>query len=106
MVLGGFGGMGGYVEGVGSECEVWEGTGGDGSNARKRGKCQACQCLIRVDRNWNGIGNSWKADGKKLEKVGKDWRTLGDWRGTAVMRGSAGNARLMSQMVYAICFSF
>ena len=48
---------------------------GVGSNARKREKCQAGQCLIRVDGNWNEIGNSWKADGKKLEKVGKDWRS-------------------------------
>ena len=40
---------------------------GVGSNARKRGKCQAGQCLIRVGENWNEIGNSWKVDGKKLE---------------------------------------
>ena len=40
---------------------------GVGSNARKRVKCQAGQCLIRVDRNWNEIGNHWKVDGKKLE---------------------------------------
>ena len=40
---------------------------GVGSNARSRGKCQAGQCLIRVDRNWNEIGNHWKVDGKKLE---------------------------------------
>ena len=71
MVLGGFGGMGGYVEGVGSEWEDWEGTGGDGSNVRKRGKCQAGQCLIRVGVNWNEIGSSWKADGKKLERIGE-----------------------------------
>ena len=57
------------------------------------------------DESWNGIGNSWKVDGKKLEKIGKDWKENGkDWRickvwmgleGTAVMRESAGNARLM-----------
>ena len=48
---------------------------GVGGNARKRGKCQADQCLIkvgesqmRVGENWNEIGNSWKEDGKKLEK--------------------------------------
>ena len=79
---------------------------GDGSNARKRGKCQAGQCLIIVGGNWNGIGNSWKVDGKKLER---NWRSYEGWRGlegTAVMRGRAGNARLMSQMVYVIWFSF
>ena len=38
-----------------------------GSNARSRGECQAGQCLMRVGGNWNEIGNSWKADGKKLE---------------------------------------
>ena len=53
---------------------------GVGSNARKRGKCQVGQCRIRVGGNWNEIGNSWKADGKKLEIIGKDWRTLGDYR--------------------------
>ena len=37
---------------------------GVGSNARSRGKCQAGQCLIRVDGNWNEIGNGWKAVGK------------------------------------------
>ena len=41
---------------------------GVGSNARKRWKCQAGQCLIRVGENWNEIGNSWK-------EFGKDWRT-------------------------------
>ena len=40
---------------------------GVGSNARKRWKCQAGQCLIRVGENWNEIGNSWK-------EIGKDWR--------------------------------
>ena len=54
-----------------------------GSNARKRGECQADQCRIRVDGNWNElcggykekcvvIGNSCKVDGKKLEIIGKD----------------------------------
>ena len=51
---------------------------GVGSNARKRRKCQAGQCLIRVGENWNEIGNGWKVDGKKLEIIGKDWRTLGE----------------------------
>ena len=49
MVLGELGGMGGL---------------GVGSNARKRGGCQAGQCLIRVGGNWNEIGNHWKAVGK------------------------------------------
>ena len=43
---------------------------GVGSNARKRVKCQAGQCLIRVGENWNEIGNSWK-------EIGKDWRICG-----------------------------
>ena len=47
-----------------------DGAGGVGSNARKREKCQAGQCLIRVDGNWNEIGNSWK-------EIGKDWRICG-----------------------------
>ena len=79
---------------------------GVGSNARKRWKCQAGQCLIRVGRNWNEIGNGWKEIGNKLER---NWRTCEDLRefeGTAVMRGRAGNAMLMGQMVYAIWFSF
>ena len=80
----------------------FDGGGGDGSNARKRGKCQAGQCLIRVGGNWNGIGNNWKAVGKKLENL----RGVEGVVGTAVMRGSARNARLMSQMVYAEWFSF
>ena len=42
---------------------------GVGSNARSREKCQAGQCLIRVGENWNEIGNSWKVDGKKMEKL-------------------------------------
>ena len=95
MVLGGFGGM------------------GVGSNARKRGKCQAGQCLIRVGEsrmrvggNWNEIGNSWKAYGKKMEKIGEFARGEWDCKGSAVMRGSARNARLMGQMVYVIWFSF
>ena len=47
---------------------------GVGGNARKRGKCQADQCLIkvgesqmRVGKNWNEIGNSWK-------EIGNNWR--------------------------------
>ena len=54
---------------------------GVGSNARKRGKCQADQCLMRVGGNWNVIGNSWKADGKKLEIIGELDVTRGVWRG-------------------------
>ena len=67
MVLDGFGGMGVGVRGLGryermvGDCE---GTVRDGSNARKRGKCQAGQCLIIVGGNWNGIGKqlerNWK----------------------------------------------
>ena len=75
---------------------------GVGSNARKRWKCQAGQCLIRVGENWNEIGNSWK-------EFGKDWRICRVWMGlewSAVMRGRAVNARLMGQMVYAIWFSY
>lgn len=63
MVLGGFGGM------------------GVGSNARKREKCQAGQCLIRVGGNWNEIGNSWKVNGKKLEMIGEVARSGGGYRG-------------------------
>ena len=71
MVLGDLGGMGGYVGGLGVSVRLGEGLWGDGSNARKRGKCQAGQCLMRVGENWNKIGNSWKADGKKLERIGE-----------------------------------
>ena len=46
---------------------------GVGGNARKRVKCQAGQCLM-------GIGIRLETDGKKLEIIGKDWRTLGDYR--------------------------
>ena len=42
---------------------------GVGSNARKRRKCQAGQCLIKVSGNWNEIGSRWKVDGKKLDKL-------------------------------------
>ena len=42
---------------------------GVGGNARKRGECQAGQCLIRVSGNWNEIGSRWKVDGKKLDKL-------------------------------------
>ena len=41
MVLGDLGGMGVGVRGLGEEREDWDGLQGDGSNARKRGKCQA-----------------------------------------------------------------
>ena len=47
--------------------------------------------------------------GKNLERIGKDWRICKVWMGldgSAVMRGSAGNARLMGQMMYDRCFSF
>ena len=48
------------------------------------------------------LENSWK-------EIGKDWRICEGWRGvegTAVMRESAGNARLMGQMMYVIWFSY
>ena len=57
------------------------GLQGVGSNARKRRKCQAGQCLIRVGENWNEIGSSWKVYGKKLEKIGEFDGGGGDWRG-------------------------
>ena len=38
--------------------------------------------------------------------LGRYEMVVGDCEGTAVMRESARNARLMSQMVYAIWFSF
>ena len=41
MVLGGIGGMGGYVGGLGVSVRLGEGLEGVGGNARKRGKCQA-----------------------------------------------------------------
>ena len=63
MVLGDLGGM------------------GVGSNARSRGECQAGQCLIRVGGNWNGIGNGWKAVGKKLEIIGELDGGGGDLKG-------------------------
>ena len=47
--------------------------------------------------------------GKQMEKIGKDWRICRVWmvlEGSAVMRGSAGNARLIRQMLYVIWFSF
>lgn len=59
MVLGGLGGM------------------GVGSNARKREKCQAGQCLIRVGRNWKRLESKWKADGKKLEISWKRLQNFG-----------------------------
>ena len=46
-----------------------------GSNARKRGECQAGQCLMRLGGNWNEIGNSWKEIGKKLER---NWKEIGN----------------------------
>ena len=66
---------------MGSGCEsvgVGWGIRGVGSNARKRGKCQAGQCLIRVGGNWNKIGNHWKEIGKRLERIGE---FDGAWRG-------------------------
>ena len=63
---------------------------GGGSNARSRGKCQAGQCRIRVGGNWNGIGNSWKAVGKQLER---NWKGLENLRGVEGSGGDGSNAR-------------
>ena len=41
MVFGEFGGMGGYVGGLGVSVRLGRDCKGDGSNARKRGECQA-----------------------------------------------------------------
>lgn len=76
--------------------------GGDGSNARSREKCQADERIVRVGRNWNGIGNHWKAVGKKLERIG-EVDVTGRVGSNARKRG---DARLMGQMLYAIWFSF
>ena len=51
---------------------------GVGSNARSRGGCQADERMVKVDRNWNEIGNRWKVDGKKLEI---SWKGLENLRG-------------------------
>ena len=56
-------------------------TGGDGSNARKREKCQAGQCLIRYGGNWNEIGKQMERNWKKLERIGEFARGEGEWRG-------------------------
>ena len=76
---------------------------GVGSNARKREKCQVCQCLIRVGGNWNEIGNHWKVDGKKLEKIGEVARTIGVG-GNARSRGKcqADNADDVRYMVFVL----
>ena len=45
----------------------------------------------------------------RWKEIGKDWRICKVWMGlewSAVMRGRAGNARLMGQMVYVIWFSY
>ena len=63
----------------------------------------------KLELDWKRMESSWKVDGKKLEIIGKDWRTCSEWmglEGTAVMRGRAGNARLMGQMMYDRWFSF
>ena len=46
----------------------------------------------QMERNWKGLENLQGVDG--------------NCKGTAVMRGRAGNARLMGQMMYDRCFSF
>ena len=56
---------------------------GVGSNARKRGKCQAGQCLIRYGGNWNEIGKQMERNWKKLERIGE----------FAVLGGVGSNAR-------------
>ena len=74
MVLGDLGGM------------------GVGSNARKRGKCQADQCLMGVGGDWDEIGNHWKVYGKKLEI---SWKGLEKLRGVewAIWNGSNARSR-------------
>ena len=59
-----------------------------------------------LELDWKRMESSWKEIGNKLERVGEDTMSGGDCKGTAVMRGRAGNARLMGQMVYVIWFSF
>ena len=60
---------------------------GVGSNARKREKCQAGKCRIKVGGNleldWKRIESSWKEIGNKLERIGE----------VDVNRGVGGNAR-------------
>ena len=43
-----------------------------------------------IDRNWNEIGNRWKADGKKLEI---SWKVLENLRGVEGTIGNGSNAR-------------
>ena len=59
-----------------------------------------------LEWDWKQMESKWKEIGKKLERIGEVTRGGGDCKGSAVMRGRAGNARLMSQMLYAIWFSF
>ena len=82
---------------------------GVGGNARSRWKCQAGQCLIRVSGSLmkvGGIGMRLETVGKQLERIWKGFEKLLCVEGTAVMRESARNARLMGQMMYAIWFSY
>ena len=54
-----------------------------------------------LEWDWKPLESSWK-------EIGKDWRSYEEWMGvdgSAVMRGRAGDARLMGQMLYAIWFS-
>ena len=59
-----------------------------------------------LELDWKRMESSWKVDGKKLEIIGELDVSGGNCKGTAVMRGRAGNARLMGQMVYVIWFSY
>ena len=61
---------------------------------------------IRLETDGKEVERRWKEIGNKLERVGEVTMSGGDCKGTAVMRGRAGNARLMGQMVYVIWFSF
>ena len=60
---------------LGRDCEVTAVMRG------RAGECQAGQCLMIVDRNWNGIGNGWKVYGKKLEIIGELDGGGGDLKG-------------------------
>ena len=51
------------------------------------------------DGNWNWIGNRWKLVGKYMERNWKRLEKLRGVEGTAVMRGSAGDARLMGELM-------
>ena len=61
---------------------------------------------IRLETDGKQLESRWKEIGNKLERVGEDTMSGGDCKGTAVMRGRAGNARLIRQIMYDRWFSF